>query len=160
MKYARLWLIFLSLCVASVVAIAEEPSAAKEPVFDAELAKKLGADERGMRSYVLCILKTGPKDAEVVGKERQDVFAGHFANIGRLADDGKLAVAGPFGKNDKSYRGLYIFNVATVEEAEKLVVLDPAVKAGVFVYELTPWYGTAAMMVVNETHKRIEKPAH
>jgi uncharacterized protein YciI len=126
--------------------------------FDPELAKKLGADERGMKSYVLCILKTGPKDAEIQGNARKEIFAGHFANIGRLAGEGKLAVAGPFGKNERSYRGLYIFNVATVEEAEQLVILDPAVKAGVFVYELTPWYGSAAMMVVNETHKRLEKP--
>jgi uncharacterized protein YciI len=111
-----------------------------------------------MKNYVLCILKTGPRDAKVVGKEREEVFAGHFANIGRLAEQGKLVVAGPFGKNDRSYRGLYLFNVPTVEEAEKLVVLDPAVKAGVFVYELTPWYGSAALMLVPEAHKRIETP--
>jgi len=132
--------------------------AAEDRGFDPELAKKLGADERGMKTYVLCILKTGPKDAEIKGDQRKEIFAGHFANIGRLADEGKLAVAGPFGKNDKSYRGLYIFNVATIEEAEKLVVLDPAVKAGVFVPDLTLWYGSAAMMVINDTHKRIEKP--
>jgi len=48
--------------------------------------------------------------------------------------------------------------VSTIEEAEKLVILDPAVKAGVFVPELTLWYGSAGMMVVTETHKRIEKP--
>ena len=143
-------LLLVFLCLASVAVTAED--------YDPELAKRLGADERGMKSYVLCILKTGPKDAEVQGDARKEIFAGHFANIGRLAGEGKLVVAGPFGKNDRSYRGLYIFNVATVEEAEKLVVLDPAVKAGVFVYELTPWYGTAAMMVVNETHQRIEKP--
>lgn len=130
-----------------------------EDAHDAALAKRLGADERGMKMYVLCILKTGPKDAEFQGKQREEIFAGHFANIQRLADEGKLAVAGPFGKNDKAWRGLYIFNVATVEEAEKLVVLDPAVKAGVFVYDLTPWYGSAAMMIVNETHKKITKPA-
>jgi uncharacterized protein len=132
--------------------------AAEERPFDPELAKRLGADERGMKIYVLCILKTGPKDAEITGEERKKIFAGHFANISRLADEGKLAVAGPFEKNDKAYRGLYIFNVATIEEAEKLVTLDPAVKAGVFVPDLTPWYGSAAMMVVNETHKRIQKP--
>src|SRR5690349_13190702 len=126
--------------------------------YDPELAKKLGADERGMKMYVLCILKTGPRDAEVKGDERKAIFAGHFANIGRLAGEGKLAVAGPFDTNDRSYRGLYIFNVATIEEAEKLVVLDPAVKAGVFIPELTRWYGSAAMMVVSDTHKRIEKP--
>ena len=131
---------------------------AEEAHFDPELARRLGADERGMRMYVLCILKTGPKDAEIKGDQRKEVFAGHFANIGRLADEGKLVVAGPFGKNDKNFRGLYIFNVATIAEAEKLVALDPAVKAGVFVPDLTLWYGTAAMLVVNETHKKIEKP--
>lgn len=126
--------------------------------YDAELANRLGADARGMKTYVLCILKTGPNDASVKGDERKKIFAGHFENIGRLADEGKLVTAGPFGKNDRTYRGLYIFNVSTVEEAEKLVALDPAVKAGVFVYELTPWYGSAAMMIVPETHKRLEKP--
>ena len=133
--------------------------AAGEGAFDPELAKRVGADARGMKHYILCILKTGPKDAEVQGDERKKIFAGHFANIGNLAEEGKLVVAGPFAKNDKAYRGLYIFNVATIEEAEKLVMLDPAVQAGVFVPELTPWYGSAAMMVVSETHKRIEKPA-
>lgn len=151
MKSTRNLLVILALLCASAVA-------AQERAFDPELAKKLGADERGMKMYVFCILKTGPKDAEIKGDQRKEIFAGHFANISRLADEGKLAVAGPFGKNDKDYRGLYIFNVATIEEAEKLVMLDPAVKAGVFVPELTPWYGTAAMMVINDTHKKIEKP--
>ena len=160
MKRTQACLILLFLCVSPLAAIAEEPGSGKTPSFDPELARKLGADERGMKTYVLCILKTGPNDAKVLGKEREGVFAGHFANIGRLAKEGKLVVAGPFGKNDRSWRGLYIFNVPTVEEAEKLVILDPAVKAGVFVYELTPWYGSAAMMVVPETHKRIEKPAN
>ena len=141
-----------------LIATAAVANAAENPAYDADLAKRLGADERGMKMYVLCILKTGPKDAEIKGEERAKIFEGHFANIGRLAEEGKLAVAGPFGKNDKAWRGLYIFNVATIEEAEKLVVLDPAVKAGVFVPELTPWYGTAAMMVVSDTHKKIQKP--
>lgn len=151
----RLPLLILTVafvCIASAVVTAEERA------FDPELAKRLGADERGMKMYVLCILKTGPKDTDIKGDQRKEIFAGHFANIGRLADEGKLAVAGPFEKNDKAWRGLYIFNVATIEEAEKLVMRDPAVAAGVFVPDLTLWYGSAAMMVVSETHKRIEKP--
>lgn len=142
----------------ALTCIAASAAASNKAQFDAELAKKLGADERGMKMYVLCILKTGPKDSEIKGDARKEIFAGHFANINKLASEGKLVVAGPFGKNDRSYRGLYIFNVGSVEEAEKLVVLDPAVKAGVFVHELTPWYGSAAMMVVNETHQKLEKP--
>jgi uncharacterized protein YciI len=153
MNRARLFLsALILLCLCPLVVRAEEPA------YDPDLAKRLGADERGMKKFVLCILKTGPRDAEIKGEERKKLFEGHFANIGRLADQGTLVVAGPFGKNDKSYRGLYIFSVATIEEAEKLVMLDPAVAAGVFVPDLTLWYGSAAMAVVNDTHKRIEKP--
>lgn len=138
---------------------ARSAAAAKAAVrYDAKLAKKLGADERGMKMYVLCILKTGPRDGEIKGKERDEIFTGHFANMGRLADANKLAVAGPFDKNGRSWRGLYIFNVATIPEAEQLVVLDPAVKAGIFVYELTPLYASAGLMALNEIHKKIEKP--
>jgi hypothetical protein len=33
------------------------------------------------------------------------------------------------------------------------------VKAGVFTPDLTLWYGSAAMMTVSETHKKLVKPA-
>lgn len=135
-----------------------QPSDKTSPKYDAELAKKLGGNDMGMKTYVMCILKTGPRDAEIKGKDREDIFKGHMDNINRLAEEGRLAVAGPFGKNDKTYRGLYIFNVSNVEEAEKLVVLDPAVKAGVFIYEMTPWYGTAALMATPDLHKKLQKP--
>src|SRR4029079_3609306 len=83
MKRTRLFLFVLAIAVSV---------SAEERAFDPELAKKLGADERGMKMYVLCILKTGPKDAEIQGDERKKIFAGHFENIGKLADEGKLAV--------------------------------------------------------------------
>jgi len=159
MKYTKYLLAVGVLMIAATVSVtAQKTDEFAKATFDAELAKKLGADERGMKMYVLCILKTGPKDGTIKGKERDTIFAGHFANISSLADAGKLAVAGPFEKNEKNYRGLYIFNVPTLEEAEKLVQLDPAVKAGVFVPDLTLWYGSAAMMTIPETHKKLTKP--
>lgn len=154
----KLSLIFTVILLSTVAAFSQPSDKMVPQKYDAEMAKKYGADERGMKMYVMCILKTGPKDAEFKGKERENIFAGHFANINKLAHEGKLAVAGPFGKNDKTYRGLYIFNVPTIEEAEKLVVLDPAVKAGVFVHEMTLWYGTAALLATPELHKKLEKP--
>ena len=158
MKIPKYLIIFSAILVfAAIPAAAQTTDDPDKPAFDADLAKKLGADEYGMKNYVFCILKTGPNDAKIKGKERDDLFAGHLANIGRLADEGKLAVAGPFGKNDKNYRGLFIFNVATVEEAQKLVDTDPTVKAGVLIAELTPWYGTAALVTTSEMHKRIQK---
>jgi len=125
--------------------------------YDPELAKRLGADEYGMKTYVLCILKTGPNDAKIKGKDRDAAFAGHMANIGRLADEGKLAVAGPFEKNALTYRGLFIFNVSTIEDAKKLVNTDPAVKAGIFKYDLLLWYGSASLLTTSETHKKVQR---
>lgn len=156
MKVKTLILALTALCLAGIAA-AEEP-AKQDVAYDAELATKLGADEHGMKSYVLAILKTGPKDSEITGDERKQAFAGHFSNMERLANEGKLAVAGPFGKNDKSFRGLFILNAATVEEAEALAASDPAIKAGIFVVDLIPWYGSASLMASPEIHKKISKP--
>src|SRR4029078_3627044 len=125
------------------------------PTFDAELAKRLGADQMGMRNYVLVILKTGPK-VIAPGKERDEIFKGHFANINRLATEGKLAVAGPFeDKND--WRGMFIFNVENVEDAQKLTATDPVVKSGLMVAEYHKLYCSAALMEVGNIHKKIAK---
>lgn len=128
-----------------------------EGPYDEKLAKELGADENGMKTYIFCILKTGT-NTTATKEEKTKYFEGHMANIKRLADEGKLIVAGPFMKNDRNYRGIFIFNCATVEEAQKLVETDPAVKAKIFEAELTPWYCSAALMTVPSTHKKITKP--
>lgn len=131
---------------------AQEPN----PDYDAKLAKELGGDENGMKTYVFCLLKTG-SNTTATKEEKANYFEGHMANINRLADEGKLVVAGPFMKNDKNYRGIFIFNVSTVEEAKALVETDPAVKANIFEAELTPWYCSAALMAVPKTHEKITK---
>ena len=125
--------------------------------YDAELAKKVGADERGMRRYVIAFLKTGPNDSKVTGDARKAVFQGHFDNMGRLAKEGKLAVAGPFNDPGKIYRGLFILAVDTVEEAKALAETDPTVKAGVLMVEYVPWYGSASLMLSNEFHEKVQK---
>ena len=70
-----------------------------------------------------------------------------------------MAVAGPFEKNDK-YRGIFIFNVETVEEAKILCEKDPAISAKLFDVDILPWYGSAALLETNQIHKTIEKTSH
>jgi len=147
---------FILLSVGGAAAQGSTP-AVKNPDYDEALAKKLGGNDNGMKTYVLAILKTGPNDTSVKGDERKKAFEGHMANIGRLADEGKLAVAGPFGKNDKTFRGLFIFNVATIEDAQKLAETDPAIKAGIFVVDYIPWFGSASLMATSDIHKKISK---
>lgn len=148
---------FAMAALAAVCGFAQAPDKSALPNYDSELAKKLGANEMGMRNYVLAILKTGPNDSTVTGDARTKAFRGHFDNMVRLSNDGKLAVAGPFGKNDKAFRGLFILAVSTVEEAQKLAETDPAVKAGIFVVEYVPWFGSASLMATPEIHKKIAK---
>ncbi len=138
-----------------MLAGAQAEPANNDSDYDAELADELGADDYGMRPYVLVILKTGPADITDEA-HRKELFAGHFSNMARLAEAGKLAVSGPFIEGG-DMRGLYIFNVADITEAEALVMTDPAVEAGIFTPEMTKFYGSAALMVVNETHLKIQK---
>jgi uncharacterized protein YciI len=131
---------------------AAEPAA---PVFDAALAQQVGADEHGMRSYVLVILKTGPTPLPK-GEKRSEMFKGHFANMERLANEGKLAVAGPFDGAD-GWRGMFIFAVKDIEEAKSLTATDPVIVNGEMVAEYHKYFSSAALMLVNETHKKIAK---
>lgn len=123
--------------------------------YDEELAAEMGADEYGMRRYVVVLLKSGPNrdhDEETAQKLQE----GHMSNIRRLANEGKLIVAGPF-LGDGELRGIYIFDVSSVEEARELTETDPAIQAGRLDMELHPWYGSAGLKKVNEIHSRISK---
>jgi len=114
------------------------------PNYDSTLAKNLGADEYGMKMYVFVVLKSGDNDT-TDKKFINECFVGHLANINRLVDEKLLIVAGPFGKNNDDYRGLFILNVATIEEANELLATDPAIKARLLKAETYPWYGSAAL---------------
>lgn len=148
----------LSFGVLFSVAVIAQEAPKQNPSYDAELAKRLGADKMGMRRYVLALLKTGPNDASITDKDkRAELFKGHFAMINRLAAEGKLSLAGPFNDEKKIFRGLYVFNVETIEEARKLTETDPSIKAGIFQVEFIKWYGSAAVMEVNNIHNRISQ---
>lgn len=157
----RITLLFLTMLLVSIFSIdsfGQTDEKTKTPEnYDAELAQKLGADDYGMRQYVFVILKTG--SAEITDeKKRKELFAGHFSNMGKLAKEGKLVLAGPFMEGDEK-RGLFVFDVKTIEEARELVKTDPAIAAGIFEVELTKWYGSAALMMTNEIHTKIQKTA-
>ncbi len=126
-----------------------------KPTFDSVLAKKLGADDYGMKQYVMAFLKEG-KNRNLDSAESANLQVAHLKNIMRLADEGKLIVAGPFLDN-QAVRGIFIFNVSTIEEARQLTATDPAIKAGVLEMELRPWYGSASLIEIMRLHKSIEK---
>jgi uncharacterized protein YciI len=148
MKY-----IFLSLAMASLSLIqAQTPN----PKYNKALADSLGASEYGMKKYVLVILRTGTN--KTTDKRFIDsCFKGHFSNMGVMNKAGKLVIAGPFGNNDKNYRGIFILNVPTLEEAKELVNGDSAIKEKLLEPEFIIWNGSAALPMYLPYHDKISK---
>lgn len=144
--------LFFSIFVCSVSALCQSDN----PIYDSLLAKSLGGDDYGMKSYILVILKTGP--AKIEDKKRLDsLFRGHMENINRLAKIGKLIIAGPLGKNDKSYRGIFVLNVKSISEAKVLLETDPTIKEKVLEADAYNWYGSAALPTYLPNHEKVEK---
>lgn len=151
-KFVKKLFIAIALFYATVIATAQSSN----PIYDARLAEKLGADDYGMKNYVLVILKTGSNTT--TDKAFIDsCFTGHMANIHRLVEMKKLIVAGPLKKNKNTYRGIFIFNTGSLEEAEILVQTDPAIKEKLLEAELYNWYGSAALPEYLSVSDKIRK---
>lgn len=147
--------VFAMATLTAISGLSQTTNKPSDPNYDAALAAKLGADERGMRQYVMCFLKTGPLKVDDKAKVAE-LMKGHFGMINRLAEAGKLIIAGPFMEGG-DYRGIYVFDVKTIDEAKALTETDPSIKEGYFKVEFIKWYGSAALMEVNGTHKKIAK---
>src|SRR5262249_45007955 len=111
----------------------------------------LAADEKPepkyeMTRYVMGLLRTAPNRPVISAEETQRIQEGHMANIRKMAETGKLVVAGPFMDNTE-LRGVLIFKETTIEEAKAMVDQDPAIKAGRLVVELHPWFAAAGLRV-------------
>ncbi|MBB5206866.1 YciI family protein [Chiayiivirga flava] len=140
-------------------ATAQAPATEPAPSgYDAALAQRLGADARGMRKYILVLLKTGPTRVPD-GPERDAMFAGHFANMARWSEAGQLVLAGPFMADAAGWRGLYVFAVDGIDAARALTDTDPVIVNGEMVAEYREWYGTAALGLIPDWHERIVPPA-
>ena len=147
---------YLLIVVSFIVFVQSLHAQTINPDYDSTLAKKLAADDYGMKSYVFVMLKTGSNTT--TDKAFIDsCFSGHMANIVRLVNEGKLIVAGPLGKNDNTYRGIFIFNVSTTEEARELVQSDPAINSKLLDADLYNWYGSAALPEYLEAALKIGK---
>lgn len=149
MNYKFLFFLILGVCLSSRAQL-------DNPNYNKTLADSLGGDDYGMKSYILVILKTGPSqidDKKVV----DSLFMGHLKNIRRLASTGQLIISGPLGKNEKAYRGIFILNVKSIEEAKILLDSDPTIKAKVLEADFFKWYGSAAIPTYLPNHSKIEK---
>lgn len=125
------------------------------PAYDSIAAKKYGADDYGMKKYVMAFLKRGP-NRNLDATQASEIMTAHLKNINRMAEDGKLIIAGPFFGSGE-LRGIYIFDVQSIEAAETLTNTDPAIEAGTLEMELMEWYGPAGLMALGDLQKSLTK---
>lgn len=123
--------------------------------YDSALAAELGADEYGMARYVVAFLRSGPA-TDMDSATAAELQRAHLDNIRRMAEEKSLLVAGPF-LDDGDLRGIYIFDVESVEEARALTETDPAIRRDWLEMELHPWYGPAAMRALYDINLRIQR---
>lgn len=150
--YTSLIITFISFSF-SLISI-EANAQVTNPKYDKALADSMGADAYGMKMYVLVILKTG--EAKLDKSKQDSLFMGHLNNIVRLAGIGKLVVSGPIVKNEKQYRGIFILNVKTLDEAKTLLETDPAISNHLLDTEMFQWYGSAALPIYLPYHNSVK----
>jgi uncharacterized protein YciI len=157
--YLRIVCVMLTLCSCEAKKTTTTDSNSveiSESNYDSTLAMELGADDWGMKTYVMAILTNGPIRSQD-SLESVRLQRAHLDNINRLASEGKLVLAGPFLDPNHSWRGLYVFDVEDTASARKLVETDPAIQNGRLKMELHPWYGTATLGLINEWHQKISR---
>ncbi len=114
-------------------------TAEMHPWWSEDIFKKPNSPP-AIETVYLGFLKRGPNRKEGDGNtpEIQELQKAHITNIVRLAEMKKLVVAGPFG-DDGELRGIFVFRVASMKEAEELAATDPMIKIDRLRLELHEW---------------------
>ena len=123
--------------------------------YDSTLAKKLGADEYGMKEYVMVILNTGTVQTKDMS-ERNKIISAHMKTIDNWTQEGKVVFTGPF-MQENNLQEIYILEVKPIDEAKKLTETDPAVQSGMYTVEYHLWYGPAALQEISPLNKALQK---
>lgn len=116
----------------------KNPSSTNDAINSTSAGDKHKTDAPKMKQYFFVMLTKGPNRGQD-STTAANLQKGHMDNMGKMAKEGKLLVAGPFG-DDGEWRGIFILDCATKEEAEALVKADPAIRAGRLGYEIHPWW--------------------
>lgn len=87
----------------------------------------------------LVLLRKGPAWTAVETPATKEIQEAHMANIRRMWREQKLIVAGPT-EDPADLRGVFVFKVSSLDEAQALAATDPAVKAGRLVATVYPWW--------------------
>jgi len=95
--------------------------------------------EHKLVQFQMAIMKKGPNWTSMKTEERNATVQKHIANVVALFDSGKVVIAGPFD-DETDLAGIFILRTESADEAKSWTGADPAVKAGLMVAEIHPWW--------------------
>ena len=87
------------------------------------------------QQFIFVFLNKKSDKVELPKAEVEKIMEGHMANIKRLAQEGKLIVAGPF----EGGGGIFIFKATSVEQVKVWLGGDPGVQAKRWKVEILPY---------------------
>ncbi len=124
------WTRFCLFCVAPALLASSTPSA----LFAQEGTPSPGTDGMGKQQFVIR-LRPARMEGEATEKEKA-LITKHYEYLQGLLAENKLLLAG-LALDD--YAGIVVIQTESQQEAELVMVSDPAVKARVFLAELHPF---------------------
>src|ERR1043166_3720165 len=95
--------------------------------------------EHKLVQFQMAIMKKGPKWESTAEAERSQILQQHPRSAIAMLQAGKAVVAGPFG-DGSDLAGIFILRAKSADEAKTWIDADPAVKAGLMIPEMHPWF--------------------
>ena len=109
---------------------------------DTQAWKDVSEHFPNMTIYYVYLLRKGPTWSPDETPEINALQEAHLANLGRLADMGKLVINGPLLDSfatSGEIRGIGALKTDSLAEAKELISTDPMVKVGRLIFELHAW---------------------
>src|SRR5438552_6153190 len=110
------------------------------------------SSEHRLVQFQMAIMKKGPALVSTKEQERNQILQQHLANVLSLLDSGKAVIVGPF-RDDTNVAGIFILRASSTAEAKTWVDADPAVRAGLMVPEMHPWWSEDIFQKANSPLK-------
>ena len=98
-------------------------------------------DYKMKKYWLMFLLKGNNRSHDSATAAR--IQSAHMANIERLANEGKIIMAGPMGYSkgqDRELRGIFIMDAKDSADAAASVATDSAVLTGRLRFEVHPWW--------------------
>lgn len=115
----------------------------------AQDSTKNSIDLSKMKTYYMVFLYRGDQWTPEQNATTKAIQEGHLKNISRLAETGKLILAGPF-LDDTNLRGIFLFDAKDEAEVKSLIATDPAIIAGRLRAEIKPWFSRRGITIVDK----------